>query len=63
MELHQRCSEITAAGWLVFNAIALIVSSFWGLITGEWKNAEGARKLLYVGDIILIVSWVFLIKV
>lgn len=53
----------SSIGWLVFNAIALIVSSFWGLITGEWKNAEGARKLLYVGDIILIVSWIFLIKV
>ncbi len=53
----------SSTGWLVFNAIALIVSSFWGLITGEWKNAERAKKLLYAGDIILIVSWIFLIKV
>ena len=27
----------SSIGWLVFNAIALIVSSFWGLITCEWK--------------------------
>lgn len=53
----------SSIGWLVFNSIALLVSSFWGLITGEWKSAEGARKLLYAGDIILIISWIFLIKV
>lgn len=53
----------SSIGWLAFNAIALIVSSFWGLVTGEWKDAPRARKLLYVGDAVLIVSWIFLIKV
>lgn len=53
----------SSIGWLIFNAIALIVSNIWGLITGEWKNAQRAKRLLFAGDIILILSWLFIMNV
>lgn len=44
-------------GWILFNALALIISVGWGLITGEWKNAK--KKGLFVGCTVLIIAWVF----
>lgn len=51
----------SSVGWLVFNALALIVSSFWGIVSGEWKESGGARKWLYIGDIVLIIAWLVLL--
>lgn len=49
------------AGWIIFNALALIISTCWGLKTGEWK---GARKTwLFVGCAVLIVAWIFVAMV
>lgn len=44
-------------GWILFNALALIISVGWGLLTGEWKNAK--KKGLFVGCAVLIIAWVF----
>ncbi len=46
-----------SAGWILFNSLALIVSTFWGLKTGEWKGKD--KKLLFLGCGVLIVSWIF----
>jgi L-rhamnose-H+ transport protein len=48
------------AGWIMFMALALIVSNLWGLRTGEWKGMVKPLKYLYAGNIILILSWVIL---
>jgi len=48
------------AGWIMFMALALIVSNIWGLRTGEWKGMRVPVKYLYAGNIILILSWVIL---
>ncbi len=46
-------------GWILFNAIALMVSNGWGIKTGEWKGKEKARGLLYAGNLVLLISWIF----
>lgn len=48
------------AGWIVFNALALIVSNAWGIKLGEWKGTDKAKKLLLAGNAVLILSWVFI---
>jgi L-rhamnose-H+ transport protein len=48
------------AGWIMFMALALIVSNVWGLRTGEWKGMTVPVKYLYAGNIILILSWIIL---
>jgi L-rhamnose-H+ transport protein len=47
-------------GWIMFMALALIVSNLWGLKTGEWKGLDKPKKYLLTGNIILIISWIFL---
>lgn len=49
--------------WLVFNAIALIVSNFWGVKTGEWNSSKKARFMLYLGDAVLVAAWIFIMFV
>ena len=44
-------------GWILFNAIALIVSNGWGLKVGEWRGSDKAKKVLFIGNGILIISW------
>lgn len=53
----------SSVGWLIFNAIALIVSNFWGIRSGEWKGCKKELKTLYLGDAILLVSWGFIVFV
>ncbi len=48
-------------GWILFNALALIVSVFWGLKTGEWKGAK--KGLLFAGCGVLIAAWIFTVLV
>lgn len=45
------------AGWVLFNALALIISVLWGLKTGEWKGHK--KGLLLAGCGLLIAAWVF----
>lgn len=46
-------------GWILFNALALIISNLWGLKIGEWKGCAKAKRILFSGNAILIISWVF----
>lgn len=46
------------AGWIIFNALALVVSVGWGLYTGEWKGRK--KNLLFTGCGLLIAAWVFI---
>ena len=47
-------------GWVMFMALALIVSNLWGLKTGEWKNLKKPKNYLLIGNLILIISWIIL---
>lgn len=47
----------STAGWILFNALALIISTAWGLKTGEWKNHK--KNLLFTGCAVLIAAWIF----
>lgn len=51
----------STAGWIIFNALALIISTGWGLKTGEWKGA--GKTWLFVGCAVLIVAWIFVAAV
>lgn len=44
--------------WIIFNALALLISVLWGIKTGEWKNKP--KGLLWIGCIILIIAWIFM---
>ncbi len=46
--------------WTMFLALALVISSFWGLKTGEWKGMTQPLNVLLIGDLVLIVSWCLL---
>lgn len=48
------------AGWIMFMALALIISNLWGLWTGEWKGMGKPKKYLFAGNLILILSWMIL---
>ena len=50
----------SVTGWVIFNALALIISNLWGIVMGEWKGA--GRGLIYVlaGDAVMIAAWIFL---
>jgi L-rhamnose-H+ transport protein len=45
-------------GWVSFNALSLVISNIWGLITGEWKGFRHPTKILLYGNIILVISFV-----
>ena len=47
-------------GWIIFNALALIISNLWGLRFGEWKGFTNAKRTLLVGNAILIFAWIFI---
>lgn len=47
-------------GWTMFLAVSLIVSSFWGIRAGEWKGTKLPFKVLIIGNIVLIISWIIL---
>lgn len=48
----------STTGWILFNALALVISVGWGLKTGEWKHCK--KGLLFTGCGILIVAWIFI---
>lgn len=45
-------------GWVSFNALSLVISNLWGIVTGEWKGFKQPKKLLLVGNIILVFSFI-----
>jgi L-rhamnose-H+ transport protein len=47
-------------GWTMFTALALIISNLWGIKGGEWKGAEKPLRLLIIGDLILLLSWILM---
>lgn len=53
----------STVGWILFNALALVISVFWGLWSGEWKNSGNNKRLLFTGCGILILSWFFTVIV
>lgn len=61
LALYGVASKLTAGtgvSWLLFNALALMVSNFWGIKTGEWIGHPKEKKLLFIGDAILVLSWI-----
>ena len=53
----------STVGWILFNALALVISVCWGLWSGEWKDKGNNRKLLFAGCGVLILSWFFTVMV
>ena len=53
----------STAGWILFNALALVISVGWGLWSGEWKDSGKNKSLLFTGCGILILSWIFTVMV
>lgn len=49
--------------WLIFNALALVVNNLWGLKTGEWKGTQKAKKVLLLGNIIIVASWLLTVQI
>lgn len=43
-------------GWIVFLSLALVISNFWGIKTGEWKGFDRPRRVMNYGNVILILS-------
>ncbi|MDW8131210.1 MAG: L-rhamnose/proton symporter RhaT [Bryobacterales bacterium] len=44
-------------GWPVFMTVMVLVANFWGLATGEWRQAPArARRLLAAGIVVLIAA-------
>ena len=47
----------TTVAWLVFIASGIIVANFWGVITGEWRNAStSAKRHMLWGSMFLFIS-------
>lgn len=44
-------------GWILFNALALVISSAIGIATGEWRQSRPARRLLLGGNALLVAAW------
>ncbi len=50
----------TSLAWTMFLAISLIVSSAWGIGTGEWQGFRRPLRILLAGDAVLLLSWIVL---
>lgn len=44
-------------GWILFNALALVISSGIGILIGEWKQKRRTRRILLCGNGLLIAAW------
>ncbi len=53
----------STVGWILFNALALVISVGWGLWSGEWKDGGKNRRILFAGCGVLILSWFFTVLV
>ena len=44
-------------GWPLFMAIIILISTIWGLVTGEWKGSGAqAKKYMLLGLAVLMVA-------
>ena len=47
----------TTVAWLAGTAVGILVANFWGVVTGEWKDApQQARRQMLWGSLILFLS-------
>ena len=47
----------TTVGWLILMSATILTGNFWGIISGEWKNAPGdARRKMTTGSALLIAT-------
>ncbi|QJT07570.1 L-rhamnose/proton symporter RhaT [Oceanidesulfovibrio marinus] len=46
----------TVIGWIVFLSLALVISNFWGIKTGEWKGFKKPLRVMNIGNAILLIS-------
>lgn len=53
----------SVTGWVIFNALALIVSNLWGIVMGEWKGAGRGLGYVLAGNAVMIAAWIFLARV
>ena len=53
----------STVGWILFNALALVISVGWGLWSGEWKDSGKNKNTLFAGCGVLILSWIFTVMV
>ena len=55
--------ELGAICWPIFMTIMVVVANIWGLVTGEWKNADRrAFRYLTAGIIVIICSSLIIAK-
>jgi L-rhamnose-H+ transport protein len=47
-------------GWTMFLALSLVISTIWGLASGEWKGVSKPRFILFIGNGVLIIAWIIL---
>lgn len=43
-------------GWIAFLSGALIISNAWALKTGEWRGYERPKKMMLLGNVVLVLS-------
>ncbi|WP_406706775.1 L-rhamnose/proton symporter RhaT [Sodalis sp.] len=43
-------------GWIAFLSGALIISNAWALKTGEWRGYERPKKVMLLGNVVLVLS-------
>jgi len=48
-------------GWSMFLALAIIISSIWGILYNEWKGVKKPLVLMLMGNAILIISIIILV--
>jgi L-rhamnose-H+ transport protein len=55
--------ELGAICWPIFMTIMVVVANIWGLVTGEWKNADRrAFRYLIAGIVVIICSSLIIAK-
>ena len=50
--------KYSSVGWILFNALALIISTAWGLKSRGMEKS--LQKLLFIGCAVLIAAWMFI---
>ncbi len=50
-----------SAGWGLYMGVIILVSNFWGFVTGEWQGVHGRPIRLIVIGIALLLAAIWLI--
>ncbi len=46
-----------SAGWGLYMGVVILVSNFWGFVTGEWRDVHGKPiRLIIVGIVLLLIA-------